>query len=937
MSSWDDGAAWSAPLASGETPDLVGRDGELGRIATVLDAARAGVTSALVLEGEPGIGKTTLLLAASARADGCLTLWAHGVESDVQLSHGCLLELLTPLRAHLAEVPPAQAAALESALGWGAGRSSGDRYLVAAATLALLAVAAEEQPVLVCVDDLQWVDRESADAVLFALHRLHRDRVAFLIATRPGAPARPGRSATAMRLQGLTASQAAQILPSGLAAPVAARLIAESHGNPLALRELPRALSAKQRLGLAALPDQLALGPELEQLYDPVLAGLSPPAWRAVVLAAAAREGNAAAVLAALGMADQDAQAALDEAEERGVVVRDRDHLRFRHPLLRSATWHRATARERREAHGALAATTSADQATSRAWHLAHATTGTDLALAGQLVAVAGEARRRGGYLAAASALERAAALSGDGRAAAEHLAAAAGDAYLGGDLNLARDLASRVLRDRAGPDARGAALLTLGQVEQYGGSLPAAAELLDAAADTTVGRSRAQALAELTATQHRLGDYPGIVRSGERIAEHAGSDDPEQRAMAWLVVGAAAMVNGDVDTGRHVLADMLALLERDPRLRDDPRFLVYAMFGGALAGGDLRSHLPALERRLRVARERGALGVLVTALAMTAHVRAEVMGDHAGALADAGEAVDLAVHLGYVVDAAPAYGQLAWQYAARGAHAEAREALDRAGVLVSRAGTAEVAAHLALTAAFCALCRGDLDEVVRILEPRIALDGGVGALGEPLGVAPLLVEGYAGLGRTADAAELAQRYADASPSPLPDTAALIARCRALSHRDDAAAAAAYEEALAAHALAPARFETAHTRLLYGARLRRARRRSDARAQLRQARDDFAAMDLSSWAERAATELAATGETARSRAPVLVEPLTAQETRVALLAAQGLPNREIAGALFLSPKTIEHHLSSIYRKRGLRSRAQLAATFGAARAAQGTA
>ena len=204
------------------------------------------------------------------------------------------------------------------------------------------------------------------------------------------------------------------------------------------------------------------------------------------------------------------------------------------------------------------------------------------------------------------------------------------------------------------------------------------------------------------------------------------------------------------------------------------------------------------------------------------------------------------------------------------------------------------------------------------------------------LGVAPTLVEAYVGLGRTADAAALAERYAAVTPQPpSPPTAALVARCLALAAADDEAAAEAFEAALAAHAQAPDVFEAARTRLLYGARLRRAGRRVAAREQLRAASDAFAAMDLTAWARRAADELAATGATARPRRPLASEPLaseplTSQETRVALLVARGLSNREVAAALFLSPKTVEHHLASVFRKRGFRSRTELASTLATA-------
>jgi DNA-binding CsgD family transcriptional regulator len=269
----------------------------------------------------------------------------------------------------------------------------------------------------------------------------------------------------------------------------------------------------------------------------------------------------------------------------------------------------------------------------------------------------------------------------------------------------------------------------------------------------------------------------------------------------------------------------------------------------------------------------------------------------------------------------------VAWQSAARGQHDDARRALARARELTDVAGTTSVAAHQALTAAFCALCRGDLAETVALLEARLAADGGVGEMGEPLGVAPLLVEAYAGLGRREEAAALTERYAAAAPDAGPVRDALAARCAGLSDPDDDAAAAAFETALAMHALTGDPFETARTRLLHGSRLRRRGARVASRTELATAADAFAAMELTAWYQRAADELAATGATARPRRQRATEPLTSQETRVALLVAQGCSNKEVAAALFLSPKTVEHHLGSVFRKRGFRSRTELAAAF----------
>jgi DNA-binding CsgD family transcriptional regulator len=270
----------------------------------------------------------------------------------------------------------------------------------------------------------------------------------------------------------------------------------------------------------------------------------------------------------------------------------------------------------------------------------------------------------------------------------------------------------------------------------------------------------------------------------------------------------------------------------------------------------------------------------------------------------------------------------LAWQSAARGLHDDARRALTLARALTDKAGTTSVAAHQALTAAFCALCRGELTQVVDLLEVRLAVDGGVGAMGEPLGVAPLLVEAYVGLGRTEDAITLTSRFAEVTPpAAMPITRALVGRCQGMTAVRSTRAHDAFENTLSTHAGAEDTFEAARTRLLYGARLRREGQRVASRKQLRRAYDEFTTMDLTHWARQAADELAATGASVRRPGPGTHEPLTSQETRVALLVAEGLSNREVAAALFLSPKTIERHLGNVFRKRGFKSRTELARAF----------
>jgi DNA-binding NarL/FixJ family response regulator len=666
-------------------------------------------------------------------------------------------------------------------------------------------------------------------------------------------------------------------------------------------------------VGAAPLPDPLPVGERLQVVFESLLTGLSPDAWHAVLVLALDRTGSAA-----IG------EAALDEATDRGVLVADAAGHRFRHPLLRAAALGLATPAQRRATHRALAASLP-DATPARAWHLAAASVGHDDDLADALAAVADGDRVRLGYAAASSALERSALLTRDPGRAAERLAAAAEDAFVAGDLDRARDLVERVLSGSASDLARGRGLFTSGMVEQYAGSVPLAADRLSGACALLEGEPLVRALTELALARFRLDDLAGVAECAERVGAVADPADPEQRLPLLFLGGVARVLAGDFGAAVPMLSEVndLALSEE---LRHDPRALLLM----GLAAGFSGTVEEALRRgapRVDDVRRRGALGVLVPLLAIVAAGRTQV-GDHVRAYGDAGEAAELAEHLGYAADAAVAVELLAWQSAARGLHDDARGAVDRARVLLDRAGTAGVAAHHALTAAYCALCRGDLAEVVSVLEARIAADGGRGEMGEPLGVAPLLVEAYVGLGRTDDARALTRRYAEAAAAPVPPaTTALVLRCRGLTAPDAADARAAFEDALVAGAQAADPFEAARTRLLHGARLRRDGQRVAAREQLRAAHDAFTRMELTHWADLAGFELAAPGATLRPRGGATDEPLTSQETRVALLVAEGRTNKEVAAALFLSPKTIERHLGNVFRKRGFTSRSELARAY----------
>ena len=632
----------------------------------------------------------------------------------------------------------------------------------------------------------------------------------------------------------------------------------------------------------------------------------------------------APALMKALSNAGVNVGEALREACRRGVLVEERAGYRIRHPLLRSSVLELATPREQREAHAALAAALPMSDP-NRVWHLAACTVGPDAGLAEQLATLAGSDRDRLCFAAAAKALERASELTPDPGLARQRLALAAHDAFSAGDVARVRGLVDRVLAEGARDRSRGEALFTLGMLEQYAGSVPQSVEYLDEASYLLKGKVLVRDLTELALARFRLNDISGMADCSRRIDAVTDPNDAEQRLMAAFCGGAALSLAGDLEAGMTRLGEVGRLADL-PALRHDSRALLLMALAAGFTG-QVGHAVTVGAARLQEVRRRGAIGVLVPCLAILASGRAW-MGDHRGAFADAGEAADLAEHLGYAADGSVAVEMLAWQSAARGLHEDASGSLARARELTDRAGTTTFAAHQAITAAFCALCRGDLSEVVTLLEARVAADGGTGASGEPLGVAPLLVEAYLGLGRTDDARELAIQFAEATPpgsSAL--SVALARRCVALTVTDEATAEATVKAALEAHVEGGDPFETARTRLLYGGRLRRTGHRVAARTHLTAARNAFTAMDLTHWVAVAEGELAATGATARRNPATGNEPLTSQETRVAMLAAQGLSNKEIGAALFLSPKTIERHLGSVFRKRGVRSRTELAVAY----------
>ena len=803
---------------------LLGRDAEFGAILDAVDRAVAGHGCAVCVEGEPGIGKTALVGAvvdaALASHPAIQVVRAVGVQSEFSLPHAGLLDLLTPMLDRLDALPSGQRQALMTALGWSESSLGADRFLVAVATLALLSAHAEDRPLVLVVDDLQWVDPETVAALLFSARRLRHDPIAVLLTRRrlPGnEPADDLAGIDRFVLAGLEPDDAGRLLKGMVAAAVVGPLVSRTGGNPLALLELARSLSPAQRRGSTPLPAALPVGARLSDAFAGSIDELSPAARRAVTLAAASLDADAGPLFRALDAEGIDAADALAAAESAGLLAVGDGFVMFRHPLVRNAAWLAATAAERRAAHASLAAVHE-HRPGSRLRHLAEATSSPDDALATALLTLADTERTRSGYAAASAIAERASSLLSRPGASVDALAAAVEDAALSGDVGRVRQLVQRIDAQpiEVSRQAHARGLLCAGILEENAGSVPRAARLLSGAAELGVGAVRVRALFELLQAQYRLGSARGMAEVAEAIERHGDARDPEQAMLVAYSAAAALAFAGRWDEAASPALRALDLLEQTPVLRDDPRYLQVA----GLAAGWARTFEHVYRdapRRLELARSLGAIGVLPLILSLLAGA-ASLFGRHQEAFAYAGEAVELGTELGYVVDISIAQELLAWELAARGRPEQAQEALHAARLLQERAEVAAAAVHVELVEAFCALCSGELPRVVAVLEHRITVDGGRQPRGDyPLSVAPDLVEAYLGLGRRDEARDIAARHAELHrESADPEMRAEAHRLAGMLAEDPTDAEAEFEAAHRAHAAGFDAFSAARTRLAHG-------------------------------------------------------------------------------------------------------------------------
>ena len=907
-------------MATPESGSLVGRERECAAIDRLLEASAHGESSSLVLRGEAGIGKTALLAYAAERVCSRGVLRTAGVESESDLDFAGLYGLLRPIEDKLGELPEMQAAALAGALGLGPSIGS-DRLLVSAAALSLLAAAADDGPLLCLIDDAQFLDVASADALVFSARRLAAEPVALMFAVREGA----GRGFVApglpeLVLEGLGAEAAAQLLATSAPAaadPVREWLLAEAAGNALALLELPSGLSPAQLQGRAALPETTPLSSRLRSAFMQRIDRLPTGTRTALLIAAVDDVGEVATVVRAAGEAGLP-EDALDPAERAGLLHVAGAGIVFRHPLVRSALLESSTHSQRRGAHAALAAALSgAEHADRRVWHQALATMVADEKVARELEASARRSQARAGHASAATAFVRAAELSaGEGRRVGR-LAAAAEAAWAAGQPERARELIARAL-PLTTAQARAELLYLRGVIEARTGDLRSAVAVLVEAADASEAESLTlEMLTEATEAAEYAGDYAQAAAIGARADAIEPRSETDRFRVAALS-GMAAELAGDHERAAPLLREAIRRAEQF----EDPGPLVWASLIATMGnmGGNFGDGLPYSTRAVTIARERGLLSILPAALWAQANALVG-QGHFSLARSAAEEGIRLASDFGHHWGASWNLTLLAALDALRGdesaARADAAEAIELAAI----GGATMILANAEWALGQLELTLGRPGEAT----DRLLL---VSALGRHesnpligLWSIPDLIEAAARSGRLDETVDRFDRYADwVQHSPSPARLSVLARCRALAGEGDVREQ--FETALAPDAtISP--FLQARTELLYGEWLRRERHRREARRHLRRAADLFRQVGAPPWEERAEAELRATGETARRRDPSTLDQLTPQELQIAGLVAAGMTNRQIAAQLFLSPRTIDYHLRKVFSKLGVSSRTEL--------------
>jgi DNA-binding CsgD family transcriptional regulator len=903
-------------------PGLTDRHAECDVLGRLVAAVRAGESRALVVHGEPGVGKTALLEYLAGQASGCRVAHAGGVQSEMELAFAVLHQLCAPMLDRLERLPAPQRDALRTAFGLSAGPAP-DRFLIGLAALGLLSEMAGERPLVCIVDDEQWLDSASAQVLAFVARRLGAESVGLVFGAR--VPTGDLAGLPELVIGGLREDDARALLDSALTGPLDAlvrdQIVAEAHGNPLALLELPRGWTAAELAGGFGLPGAVPLAGRIEDTFQRQLGTLPAQPRRLLQLAAAEPTGDPVLMWRAAGRLGISAEAAGPAVEaglaEFGVRVR------FRHPLVRSAAYRSAPTDDLREIHAALAEVTDPASDPDRlTWHRAAATAAPDEGVATELERSAGRAQARGGLSAAAAFLERAMLLTPDPGRRADRAIAAAEAKHQAGAPDVAAEL---LVMAEAGPLeelARARISLLRGQMAfSAGNSSDTPRLLIDAARrfealDTRLARETYLEALSAALLGHRTSQI-GTLEIARAARGATAAPPSDSRAPDLLLEGMATLITDGYETGVPAVQRALSVFrDGDLPIGEQLRWLFVAT-RCAIDIWDDESWRDLAIRQVELARAVGALSLLPFAITQRLGMHL-----HAGEFATVAQLVDeFSVLKEATATGLPDFGTMilaAWQGRSR----EAFRLIDEFITDMSERGQGYGISLPHYTASV--LYNGLGRYADAMVSAELASEQRDDLAFANLALAELIEAAVRG-GQPERAAAAMGRLTELTlPSGTAWGLGVAARSRALLSEGDEAERL-YREAIGHLSSAPARTELARAHLLYGEWLRRQRRRREAREQLRTARDMLEAMGMDAFAERAGRELRATGETARkpTAATARDEELTAQEAHIARLAREGLSNPEIGTRLFISARTVQYHLGNIFAKLGIASRSQL--------------
>jgi DNA-binding CsgD family transcriptional regulator len=894
---------------------LLGREAEQRVIDELLRTAQGGRSAVLVFRGEPGIGKTALLDYAERSAGDMTVLRCAGIQAEHEFPFAGLHQLLRPHLGLLDRLPAPQQAALRSAFGLSFDPVQSP-YLVSLGLLSLLAEVCEHAPVLCLIDDAHWLDRPSQEALAFAARRLEAEPVALLLASRQ----RRGQKFEAaglpeFELRGMDGESAQTLLESQLngsaAAEIVTMLVRAARGNPLALLELPASLTARQLEGTEPIAGPLRSKDAVEESFRIRVSQL-PDDTRHVLLLAAADEGGDLHTLERCGIP----VSALEAAETAGLVQVDRAVL-FRHPLVRSAVYHSATRGERQAAHRALAA--AAEDPVRSAWHRALAADRADESIAAELEAAGVTAVARGAPATAAAAYERAAELSQQAPRKAHRLLSAAQTSLAAGFSDTALSLVERA-RPLTTDQIDTAELDVICAVVSMRQGPPVHAFDLVHNAAVTLAEPKPDRAPEMVAWMVLAAASGGWVAAGiadaRRAIERVRGGGAGREFMYAFLDAAIALRDGDAalaaerfDTAFQIEAGM----EVSPTM---------TMMAGQ-AGMWLADYPPARARFARLVAQRRAEGSLPDLVVALFYLAASEMctGRVQAGFDASAEGLEIVRQLGSANDETDYLALHAWIMALMGREQECRDcaATARRRGLAAGLGWAVSESYLAL-----AELELGLGNAAGAIEYYEQMDTGPFSP-EIMLATPGVIDAALRLGQPERAVLAFDRLAAWAPvSRTSLVAGMLARCRAVMTANGAQADSLFAQALGYHDHRVPPYERARTQLAYGERLRRDRRITEARIQLRSALDTFEGVSTPLWAERARGELRAAGEIAQKRDLSSLDALTSQERRVARLVASGASNKDVAAQLFLSHRTVEYHLAKVFTKLGVASRVELA-------------